>query len=269
MRRHSEYALSSAQSSAWGRPGLAGNPVTWLANELGEPWLQVIALPGLEPVDPFHHRGWFSLEINVESTDKLCPSLESSVFEVIGAPANLEVSDAIRAMQAIGPAGEVLYLTEVKAEVPPFELPFARCAVDRLFIPVMLTSDRDRSLRTYAELAGNDGLLFDTRITVINRARGLAIDTRHPVATLQLRGANLIEFDQIDGLADRPEHLGLPPGIAWISFAVDSLPAGASAHTVSQGPHAGRKAAFLRGAGKELYELILIPTTEPEPEEST
>ena len=99
-----------------------------------------------EVVDPFRHQGWMSLEISVENVDALRPDLEGSPFRVIGEPANLDVSDDIRAMQAIGPAGEVLYLTEIKAEVPPFELPFARCAVDRLFIPVLLAPDRERAL---------------------------------------------------------------------------------------------------------------------------
>jgi hypothetical protein len=42
------------------------------------------------------------------------------LFQVIGEQVNLDVSDNIRAMQVIGPAGEALYLTQVKAEVPTF-----------------------------------------------------------------------------------------------------------------------------------------------------
>lgn len=266
QRTHSLNTVSDAQADGWGIPGLAGCSNTWLANELDEPWLQILGVPGMEANEPFRHYGWMSLEINVLNTDALFPRLRDSAFEVIGPPANLEVSDAIRAMQAVGPAGEVLYLTEVKAEVPPFELPFARCAVDRLFIPVMLTGDREATVEPYERLANRASLRFETKITVINRAHGLTITTQHPVATLQLAGNHLIEIDQLDGLVDAPELGSLPPGIAWIAFAVEELPAGTESHIIDQGPWSGRSAAFLRGAAGELYELILIPSLEPKQE---
>ena len=250
------YSLSGAQAECWGRPVLQSSPVAWLENSLHEPWLQVIGIDGLEKVDPFHHSGWFSLEVCVQDTDALHEDLQNSPFSIIGPPANLDVSDAIRAMQAIGPAGEVLYLTEIKAEVPPFELPFARCNVDRLFIPVMLTPDRERSARQYGALAGREHLQFDTKITVINRARGQPETTRHPVATLQLDGHHLIEMDQIEHLSERPETMGLPAGIAWIAFAIKQLPAGSPVYTIEQGPYAGHAALMLRGTAGELYELI-------------
>jgi hypothetical protein len=129
------------------------------------------------------------------------------------------MSDAIRAMQVVGPSGEVLYLTEVKREVPPFDLPFARCSVDRLFIPVMTCPDREAALVHYEDLSGNEGLRFDTRITVISAALGLDREHRHPVATLQLRGSTLIEIDQVPGLRPAPFGGDLPPtGIALIHF---------------------------------------------------
>lgn len=267
MCPHSSETVSVGQARCWNREAVTGCRATWLANPLGEPWLQVIEVPGADPVDPFQHRGWFSLEVSARDTDRLCRDLAGSPFEIIGAPANLDVSDAIRAMQLLGPSGEVLYLTEVKAEVPPFELPLPRCDVDRLFIPVMLTNDRAATLPVYEQLAGRDGLCFDTKITVINRARGLALETRHPVATLQLRGKTLIEIDQLDGLSSRPMHLGLPAGIAWIAFAVDDLPASAEPYTIEQGPWAGHRASLCRGAAGELYELIVLPLPHPDTKE--
>lgn len=40
-------------------------------------------------------------------------------------------------MQVRGPSGEVLYLTEVKAEIPGFDLPFAGSFVDYPFIVIL------------------------------------------------------------------------------------------------------------------------------------
>jgi hypothetical protein len=238
-------------------PYLEGAPFTLMANELNEPWLEFIECPTAVVVDPFAHSGWFSLEISVKDVDTLRTTLDESAFRVIGEPANLEVSEHIRAMQVIGPAGEVLYLTEVKAPVPPFDLPFARCTVDRLFIPVMLTHDRDASAAVYDQLNGQPGMKFDTKITVINRARGFEISQQHPVCAQQLASSNLIEIDQVDGLNARAPINGLmPAGIIAITFEVQALPADLPSRIVADGPFAGRKSASLVGQAGERIELI-------------
>jgi hypothetical protein len=262
IQAHDHLSLKHARQ--WGVSELAGAPMCWLVNELGERWLRIIGLPDAEVVDPFAHKGWMSLEISVQDVDSLYPVLKDSPFRIIGEPANLDVSDDIRAMQVIGPAGEVLYLTEVKAEVPPFELPFARCAVDRLFIPVMLADDREAALGVYESFPGTEGLRFDTKITVINRARGLDIETKHPVSTIQLRGKNLIEIDQLDDLSERPlQHGLLPAGIAMITFGMDRFPAELEDRLVSRADPATVNAGLVRGAGGELIELIELQT-QPE-----
>jgi len=258
---HSSGVVSASPADRWGLGPLTGMSMAWLANELDEPWLRLIEIPGAETVNPFDHRGWMSLEISVQDVDKLFGELEQSPFKVIGEPANLDVSNDIRAMQVIGPSGEVLYLTEVKAEVPPFELPFARCAVDRLFIPVLLTNDRDRTLAGYERLSGTTGLSFDTKITVINRARGMDILQRHPVATLQLRGKNVIEIDQLDDLSSRPRvNNCLPAGIAVITFAIQSMPDSMSTMPAEEGAYAGCRAALVNGGAGECIELIETDT---------
>jgi hypothetical protein len=253
----SRNVVSEEMARQWGLATLAGAPMAWLANELDEPWLRLIEIQRAQAVDPFRHSGWMSLEINVDDVDSLQSGMGESPFEIIGEPANLDVSDDIRAMQVIGPSGEVLYLTEIKAEVPPFDLPFARCAVDRLFIPVLLAGNRDRALEVYEQFPKTSGVKFDTKITVINRARQFEIDHRHPVATIQLRGKNLIEIDQLEGLNERPTNSGsLPTGIAIISFGVKDIPGSIGRITLGEGPHAGCQAALLRGAAGELNELI-------------
>jgi hypothetical protein len=257
---HHVYSIghvSAEQAHQWKLESLADAPMAWLANELGEPWLRLIETPGSDVPDPFWHSGWFSLEIGVQDVDVLRTGLDNSPFNIIGEPANLDVSDDIRAMQLVGPAGELLYLTRVSAEVPPFELPFARCAVDRLFIPVLLSPDRDRSLATYEQFPDTSGMKFETKITVINQARKLDINQRHPVATIQLRGKNLIEIDQLDGLSARPaESDSLPTGIGMISFAVNAIPIDIDSYKMTEGNFAEHRSALLRGAAGELIELI-------------
>ncbi len=255
--------VSLKQARQWGLGSLTGAPLVWLANELGEPWLRVIGVENAQVVEPFQHKGWMSLEIGVDDVDALRPAMDGSPFQVIGEPANLDVSDNIRAMQLVGPAGEVLYLTEVKAEVPPFELPFARCPVDRLFIPVMLADNRDDALAVYETFPGTTGLKFDTKVSVINRARQLDTEQKHPVSTIQLQGKNLIEIDQLNGLRNRPlSDAGLPAGIGMITFAVESIPADLEKYRVSKGDPAELRGGLYRGAAGELIELIELPEHE-------
>ena len=236
---------------------MAGARYALLANELDEPWLELMENKGANTLNPFDHAGWFSLEISVTEVDRLRHKLDESLFRVIGEPANLDVSDDIRAMQVIGPAGEVLYLTEVKAPVPPFELPFARCPVDRLFIPVMLADNREAAASIYEQLNGHAGIKFDTRITVINRERGLDIAQRHPVCTLQLAGNNLIEIDQLSDLQSRAATNGtLNAGIAAITFSVAAVSLSLPGQIVSSRNETSCNYACLRGAAGELIELV-------------
>lgn len=215
----SEGRFGEREAGDLGWAPLVGAPCAWLGNALGEPWLRLLEYRDAARTRPFERFGWLSLEIAVQAVDALGDALADSPFEVIGPPADLAMSDAIRAMQVTGPNGEVLYLTEVKRPLPPFELPRARCPVDRLFIPVMTCPDREAALAHYTALSGNEGLRFDTQITVISAARGLDRALAHPVATLQLGGATLIEIDQVDGLAPAPFGATEPPtGIALIHF---------------------------------------------------
>jgi len=220
QREHSRGPLGGPEAARIGRPDLAGAPCAWLANELEEPWLQLVQDARAETLEPFRRYGWLSLEIAVRDVDALAERLLDSPFEIIGPPRDLAMSDAIRAMQAVGPSGEVLYLTEVKRPVPPFELPFARCPVDRLFIPVVACPDREAALAHYEGLSGNAGLRFDTQITVVSRALGLPETHPHPVATLQLSGDTLIEIDQVADLQPATANVR-GTGIALVRFGHD------------------------------------------------
>jgi len=254
---HSDSVISDRCAQDWGLVDLAGQRIIYLANAINEPWLRIIEAPNADYKSPFQHYGWLSLEINVEDVDALYPHLIDSPFEIIGKPANLDVSDDIRAMQCVGPDGEVLYLTEVKAPVPPFELPTTRCVVDRLFIPVAMVQERAEALAVYERFEQTKGLQFDTKITVINHALGLPTEHKHPVATVQLAGNNLVELDEIPGLADNPSaNKQLATGIYMISFEVDVLPDDTTIYTISDGPLKHRRACLIKGSVGELMELV-------------
>ena len=118
--------LDSATASAIGQPQLAGNPSWLLQNTAGRAWLQVIECPRATPRDHLATYGWLAMEVLVADVDQLAASLADSPFELLRPAANLDLSDQIRACQVRGPAGEILYLTQVKAPVPPSNCRAAR-----------------------------------------------------------------------------------------------------------------------------------------------
>jgi len=253
-----EGTVGKANASIWGSFALVDAPYCILANSLGEAWLRIVEDKEAVKPTPLKHTGWLSLEVLVADVDSLAASLEGSAFKVLRPVANLDMSDDIRAVQVKGPAGEVLYLTQIKAPVPPFELPTARCAVDHLFIPVLCSHDRRASLTFYEQIADHQGLSFDTKITVVNQAFGYDLDTKHPVATLQLSGETLIEIDQLSEATPRPCADGhLPAGIAMISFGIKQMQDLPVMMHHPEGVFYGRRhACVIKGPSGELVELI-------------
>lgn len=249
----SERALDEKTALALGIPALRGAVSSLLANTQGHAWLWLVNAPGLPSRNALRTHGWLAQEILVADIDSLAANLDPAYFTVLRPPADLDVSDRIRASQVRGPAGEVLYLTQVQTPVPPFDLPVCEAPVDHLFIPVLSTPDRDESLAEYAALADAEGMRFDTRITVVNQEIGLPLETRHPVGTLQLAGQSLIEIDQIEGAEEARTDLSL--GTAAIIFHADR-PAPPGAVIPTEGPLRDRCLSHHMGAAGEHYSLL-------------
>ncbi len=248
--------ISQEQAHFWGHPHLAGCAYAMLVNTLGEPFLRIVEDTDCPQIDRLKHTGWTALEIVVDNVDAIASTFKNSPFEILRPVADLSLSDQIRAVQVRGPAGEILYLTQIKGKVPPFNLPIARCAVDKVFIPVVSTHDRAKTLAFYENLSGNSGLNFDTKITVINQAYEYDINRTHPIASLQLKANTLIEIDQVD--AAKPAGKRPASGIMMMTFAVDTLPKYdvAQNHLTRNCPIDTQHSMILRGAADEMIELI-------------
>jgi hypothetical protein len=254
--------ISDEQARLWGKPQMAGRRIVTLQSPSGYPWVRVIDSSEVIPAKPFKELGWIALEVLVQDVDELHERLQDSPFEIFRPPANLNVSDDIRAMQVIGPAGEVLYLTQVNAEVAPFKIPRAVCDVDRLFIPVSSCLRRDEGLAVYNKLGAKVKWEFDTRITSVNKAHGLDLEMKHPVATIQLEGSCMVEIDQLALARPRPPaNGGFPAGIAMVSFVYDDVNSVGISTVSPSAPlpgslYYGQEVVVCRGAGGELIELI-------------
>jgi len=255
-----EERLAAAQADYLDAPALAGADCALLGPAAGGDFcFRFIAQPLPPGYRPLTTWGWNAAELIVEDVDRLAAELEDSPFRIVGPPEDLSFSEAIRAMQVIGPAEEVLYLTMVKESLPEFDLPRPACPVDRTFIVILGGTDMGAMQAFYhASFGVPEAPVMDARISVLSRALDLPADTLHPIAAMPLAGQSLIEVDDYPA-STRPRDCppgGLPPGIAMVSFAADGLPDDLPAGRFSAPPYHGARSAITTGAAGELVELI-------------
>ncbi len=260
--------VSEALAAAWGAPRVDGHRYLVLQTASGAPvYLRVVETPATPGYALMKTHGWNSNEILVEDTDAVAKRLEKSPFRIVGAPRPLSTNAAIRAMQAVGPAGELIYLTRIPPTGSLFIKTPAKSFIDRTFIVVVGGPDMN-AMRTFYR----DRLKLEVTepmpaaIQVLNDALGAPASTLTPLALAKVSSSFAIEFDEYPpSTVPRPQRPGdLPPGMAMVSFAVDSLdglnlpwlvPPGVR----HEGFYRGGRSALVRGPAGELIELIEAP----------
>ncbi|WEN14135.1 hypothetical protein PY254_12915 [Rhodanobacter sp. AS-Z3] len=249
--------LDADTAQLLGLDDLRGHAVAWLANEAGEPILRLIEDSQALLHEPMFHHGWLALEVLVGDVDTLAAGLRAP-FRVLGPPADLQLSQAIRASQVLGPCGELLYLTQIKAAVPPFDLPMNDARVSRPFIGVMSSPDRAASQAAWSALARHAGWAFDTKITVLNRALGKPLEGQYPVAVVPLAGQCMVEIDQVESSAAtiNERRAGLH-SIAWrLPDAIEVSPEHWGVVGTFDDSSTGERRLGLRGPAEEHIELL-------------
>jgi hypothetical protein len=251
-------------SRSWAAPKMSGRPYLLLQPE-SKANVFIRVIQGDVPSDykPMSTYGWNATEFLVQDPDALAAAIRQpgSGFTVAGEPRPLGPNSPIRAMQAIGPAHEVLYLTR-----PPDNGPMetAHTPVDRPFIIILGNQDLPA---TQSFLESTLGLPssqpIQARMTVLNKSFGLDIETTHPLAIAKVSAQYSIELDQYSDIASqRPVKKGeLPPSMALVSFETPSLDAVknkllAPPQKIKQSPYNGRRTGTLKGPSGELFELI-------------
>ncbi len=257
-------ALGRDTARAWGRPALASARAVILEPASGsDTYLRFVEGPTYVHYQPFACLGWNAVELVVADVDALAGQLAGGPFRLIGEPADLSFTDKIRAMQVVGPAREVLYLTQIKEKLAAFDTPEATAFVDRAFIVILGGSSLDLLQDFYHGRFGVARVeAMPSVISVLSAPYGLPRDYRHAIAALKVAGQCYIEADEMPpGAIARPCEPGqLPPGIAMVSFEVDQLPDCASslgpAHRSPALPYGGRRSLACLGAAGELIELV-------------
>lgn len=251
--------VTTAAASAWGTPAMAGSPFLLMQPPSGEPvFLRFVEAQPVEGYAPMRTHGWNAVELLSTDPDKAAARLADSPFTIIGPPEDLwQAPDAPRAMQALGPGNEVLYITRNNQ----FEI---RTFIDRVFIMVVGGPSMAALGEFYGQrlgLAVSEPAPF--RIDVISRALGVPAETTFPLAVATVSPRFLIELDEYPSAAGpRPRRDGdLPPGIAMVSFTVDSLDAldlkwRSPPVTLTGAPYGDARVAVTVGPAGEWLELV-------------
>ena len=219
-----EERLGPAAATAWAAPALADARTVLVGPPgAGTGLVQLVEDATAVRPPPFRTLGWAALEVLVTDADEALERCrEATGFDVLQPPAGVgSEASSLRALQAAGPGGEGVYLTEIRRPPAGFDLPDPARAASRTYAVVAASDDL---VATRAHFASRFALHHVTDhplpVRVINRAFGLAAGSAHRVSTLQLAGSALLEVDQYPPEAvprvRRPGHL--TPGIAGVTF---------------------------------------------------
>lgn len=166
---------------------------------------------------PLRTHGWAAIEICVQDVLAANARMERSPFEIIGPPREIEGLPAIYPMQVKGPDGEIVYLTQIRSDLPAYDLPRAGAPIDKLFIVVLACSDLKASIAWFVEHVKLElGREMDIVYTMLANSFGLPVEDLHTIATV-IHGRDVfLEFDQYPPQATpRPVRPGeLPSGIS-------------------------------------------------------
>lgn len=253
--------VSADAARAWGAPKVEGNEYLVMRPESGAPHDLRFVVTGPDAHAP-HMRtyGWNAVELLAQDPVALAAKLKDSPFQIVGPPRALSGGGNTVAMQVLGPAKELLYLTN-----PSGDRYVARAFVDRVFIVINGGADLDQLSAFYRDrMASRVGPPIEMRLSVLNRAYGFDVELRHCIAVARLGDtAFSVELDQFpkEAVARAVRPGNLPPGIAMVSFAVADLASVAEPFisppaALMDAPTSGRRAAVIRGPSGELMELV-------------
>ncbi|MEE4200253.1 hypothetical protein [Erythrobacter sp.] len=263
-----EGTLPADLAASWGCAANEGSPYAVLRPASGAPcWFRLVEQPDHPDFRPTTTYGWAAFETTVEDVWHWPGALPEGLFTIVGPPKKLEnIEPAFIPMQVLGTGREMIYLNQVLGNMPGTDLPRARSPVDRIFITVLATPDRQASIAWYGERLGLErGADYTLPYSMINQAFGLPPETQTTITMVKHGRMPIVEVDDYPAAATRrPGHRDmLPPGNALVTLAVRDLDR-CSADWIAppaarEGAlYEGRRAACAIGAGGELVECVEV-----------
>jgi catechol 2,3-dioxygenase-like lactoylglutathione lyase family enzyme len=214
-------------ANAWGAPATAGKVYVISQPASGAPvYLRFVEGTAPESYRPLRTYGWAAIEISVQDTLAVHARLSDSPFQIIGPPRELDGMPQIYPMQIKGPDDEIVFLTQIRGNLPHCDLPMAEAPIDRPFIIVLACSDLAASLDWFERVTGiASGEVFHIRYTMLSVAFGLPPEHKHAIATPLDGRDSFLELDQYPAAATpRPRQPdALAPGIALTTLLQPAL----------------------------------------------
>lgn len=255
--------VASKLAKSWGAPASAGRRFISMRPASGAVVdIRAVEIDEVAGYRPLTTLGWNAIELIVDDVYKLFETIRKGPYEILGEPHSLGGNIAsIHAMQLIGPAREVVYLTAETGDRKASTLPEPRSFVDRPFIMVLAGMDMAALESCYTgKLNMPRGGSWSMPVWSISRAQGLPIETKFNLTLLRCaEKGNGIELDEYPpGATPRPRAEGqLPPGVAMTSFTVGRLAEVDLPFIQPPAPLYGEvRAATFTGPAGELTELI-------------
>lgn len=252
-------------AASWNAPDVAGRQYALLQPQSGaECFIRLVEAPLHPDFVPTRTYGWAAFELTVKDVYGLAERVKNSGFEIVGPPKPVDGLPYFVPMQVLGRGREMLYFNQVAMDTPSSDLPKARSDVDHIFIVVLATPDRPRTLdHLKSRLNLDEGGSYTINYTMINKAFSLADGTQSTITMVQKARLPICEVDGYPAAAtQRPRHDGLlPPGNSIVTLAVDSLDR-VSVDLIAKpkrrhGPlYGGHRTATTVGSAGELLELI-------------
>lgn len=261
-------AVPPGLARSWGCPASAGAAFVTLRPASGAPvFLRFVAgepAPGYAPLRTY---GWAAVELCVRDVLEVQARMEASPFEIIGPAKEIAGLPTIFPMQVRGPDDEIVYLTQIRGDLPDYDLPRAKTLIDRPFILVLACRDMQASADWFARTLGMAlGRAMEIPYTMLADAFGRPRETLYTICTMSDARDVFLELDQYPPQAARrparPD--ALPPGPSLATFvhpAPETIQGDwASALTRHDGPiYGGAVSGTLRAPDGSLVEVVGPP----------
>lgn len=217
-----EGALDADLAASWGAPTAAGARYAVLRPASGaEVFLRFVESETPASYRPLRTFGWAAIEICVSDVLAVNERMKRSPFEIIGPPREIPGLPAIFPMQVKGPDSEIVYLTQIRDDLPAYDLPRAASLIDKLFICVLASSNMRASLAWFEEAIGlSAGREMAIEYTMLAQSFGTPKEQLYTIATMTHERDVFLELDQYpDAATKRPQIQGaLPPGAAIVTL---------------------------------------------------